>query len=336
MIQIQETYQKIITSIQRRGPSLPVQIAKEVNMASLFVSAFLAELVGNKKVRVSNLKVGGSPLYYLDGQEEKLENFHNYMHPKEAEAFLLLKKNKILKDSDQEPAIRVALRSIKDFSAPLSVNNELYWRHTFIPELEARAMILATSKENVSKEKSSLEQMPEQFSQTRIAEITERKQEIVAGVVPEKVSIKTPLKTEVKTALKKKPSFEKREIVKSEFQNPLIIPEKEKARKIKPKSNFVLKAIDFIVKNNISIIEEKEWKAKEYTCIVEIKSQLGTLHFYAQAKDKKNISEDDVKRLLSESQKIPLPAFLLYSGEISKKADAYVKTYDAILKVKKL
>ncbi|MEN9625732.1 MAG: hypothetical protein RL557_60 [archaeon] len=328
MIQVQETYQKIITSIQRRGPSLPVQIAKEVNMSSLFISAFLAELVGNKRVRVSNLKVGGSPLYYIEGQEEKLEQFYNYMHPKEGEAFLLLRKNKILKDSDQAPAIRVALRSIKDFSAPLSVENELYWRYLFIPELEARAMIIAISREKYIQEEKSIE-VRETEPVVEIQEITRE----------EKIVVHEPLqlKTEIKSVLQqeKKKSSEK-EITPQTFENPLVIKEKEKKIKVKPKSVFALKAIGFLEKNNFSIVEEKEWKAKEFTCVVAIESQLGTLHFYTQAKDKKSISEDDLKYLLSESQKIPLPAFLLHTGEISKKAEAYVKTYAAILKVKKI
>ena len=91
MIQINEVYNKIIGILQRRGPCLPIHVAKEMNMSTLFVSAFLAELVSNRKIKVSNLKVGGSPLYFLEGHEQKLENFYNYLHPKESEAFLLLK-----------------------------------------------------------------------------------------------------------------------------------------------------------------------------------------------------------------------------------------------------
>lgn len=330
MIQIQETYQKIIGSIQRRGPSLPIQIAKEMGMATLFISAFLAELVGNKRVRVSNLKMGGSPLYYLEGQEEKLENFYNYMHPKEGEAFLLLRKNKILKDSDQEPAIRVALRSIKDFSAPLSVENELYWRYLFLAELEARAMILAISKEKrIVEEKTKV---------VETAQVLEPVVEMQETIREEKITVHEPvqLKTEIKSVPQEEKKKSEKEITKQTFENPLVIKEKEKKIKIKPKSVFVLKAIGFLEKNNFSIIEEKEWKAKEFTCVVAVDSQLGLMHFYTQAKDKKIISEDDLKYLLSESQKIPLPAFLLYTGDISKKAEAYLHTYSAILKVKKV
>ena len=86
----------------------------------MFISAFLSELTNQKRIQVSSLKVGGSPLYYMRGQEEKLEDYYKYLHPREAEAFLLLREHKVLKDGDQDPATRVALRSIKDFSIPTS------------------------------------------------------------------------------------------------------------------------------------------------------------------------------------------------------------------------
>ena len=87
-----QNHEKILRVIRERGPSLPVQIATKLGMNSLFVSAFLSELVNNKQIKVSHLRVGGSPLYFLEGQEEKLEEFHKYLHPKEGEAFLMLKK----------------------------------------------------------------------------------------------------------------------------------------------------------------------------------------------------------------------------------------------------
>ncbi len=132
---------KIIEILKNKGPSLPIQISKEIGLSSLFVSAFLSELAHEKKVKISHLKVGGSPLYFLEGQEEQLEKFYNYMHPREAEAFLLLKKRKILRDSEQKPAIRIALRSIRDFAAGFKVNDEIFWRYAFTPESEIIELI---------------------------------------------------------------------------------------------------------------------------------------------------------------------------------------------------
>ena len=136
MIEIKDTHEKIIQILNDKGPSLPIQIAKTVGLSSLFISAFLSELMNEKKVRISHLKVGGSHLYFLPNQEPLLENFYKYLHPKEAEVFLLLKEKKILKDSEQEPAIRVALRNIRDFAIGFKKNDEIYWRYAFIPESE--------------------------------------------------------------------------------------------------------------------------------------------------------------------------------------------------------
>src|SRR3989344_5530 len=124
-MQSNSNHEKIIEVIKRKGPSLPIQISKEVGLSSLFISAFLSELAGEKRLKISHLKVGGSPLYFLEGQEEQLEKFYNYMPPKEAEAFLLLKEKKILKDAEQKPAIRIALRSIRDFAVGFKKDEEI-------------------------------------------------------------------------------------------------------------------------------------------------------------------------------------------------------------------
>src|SRR3989338_3150083 len=293
-MQINEAHSKILAVIQRRGPCLPIHFAKELNLSTLFISAFLSELVDDKKIKISSLKVGGSPVYFLAGQESKVEDFYNYMHPKEAEAFLLLKERKIIKDREQEPAIRVALRLIKDFSFGFMVDNELYWRFHDTIEDDARNKVLSWKFKPEVKE-------------------------VIQGKKPVAKKLKENNFETIKT-----------------FENPLVIPEKIKEIKVRPKSSFVIKATEYIEKIGLKIIEEKEYKNKELLCITEIKSQLGSIHFYTLAKDKKSISESDFIALLSNAQKIPLPAFLLYTGSISKKASEYLKKYSSILKAKKI
>jgi len=131
--------EKILQLINSNGPVLPVQVAKTIGSNILMASAHLSELVSRKKLRVSRIKVGGSPLYYLLGQESKLENFSDNLNEKEKEAFDLLKQKKVVKDISIEPAHRVALRQLKDFAFPLDVtyNNtkELFWKwHSTTPE----------------------------------------------------------------------------------------------------------------------------------------------------------------------------------------------------------
>ncbi len=130
---------KIIFILRKNGPSLPVHIAREIESNILFASAFLSELASEKRLKISYLKIGNSPLYYLPEQKFLLEKFSNHLKNKEKEAFTILKEKKFLKDSEQTPAIRVALREIKDFAIPFRKDEELIWRFYTVPEEEFEA-----------------------------------------------------------------------------------------------------------------------------------------------------------------------------------------------------
>ena len=131
-----EIKNKIIFILRKNGPSLPVHIAREIESSILFASAFLSELASEKRLKISHIKIGNSPLYYLSEQKSLLEKFSNYLKSKEKEAFMLLKEKKFLKDSEQVPAIRVALREIKDFAIPFRKDEEIIWRFFSVPEEE--------------------------------------------------------------------------------------------------------------------------------------------------------------------------------------------------------
>src|SRR3989304_2336466 len=131
-----EIKERIISTLKSKGPSLPVHIAGEIKSSILFSSAFLGELVSEKKVKISHMRVGSSPLYFLVGQEPSLEKFFQHLRSKEKEAFLLLKEKKFLRDSAQNPAIRVALREIRDFALPFKKWEEVIWRYFLVPESE--------------------------------------------------------------------------------------------------------------------------------------------------------------------------------------------------------
>src|SRR3989338_3139236 len=126
------TNEQILELVKQKGPILPIHISKHINDNILMTSARLSELLSYKKIKISNIKVGGSPLYYFEGQEIKLQNYADNLGSKEKKAYDMLLENKLLRDTTQEPAIRVALRQIKDFPIPLQVNYEnkaeIFWR----------------------------------------------------------------------------------------------------------------------------------------------------------------------------------------------------------------
>jgi len=153
--------ERVIEIIKQKGPIIPVKLAREVNTNILFASAILSEMVSKGKVKLSFLKVGGTPLYYLPGQETRLQDFIDYLHEKEKKAFFLLKEKKILRDSQLEPVMRVALRNIKDFAKPLEIKidekNELFWKWYLLSDEEAISLIKNQIKETKQEPKETKE-----------------------------------------------------------------------------------------------------------------------------------------------------------------------------------
>ncbi|MBT5021817.1 hypothetical protein HOK51_10450 [Candidatus Woesearchaeota archaeon] len=136
---------KVLQLISIKGPVIPSQINRELEVNVIFASAFLSELVDNKVLRLSNLKFGGSPIYFKPGQEHMLQNFAHKLNEKDKKTFDLLKQSQVLRDKDQTPLVRVSLRGIKDFAVPLEVSHnnatDLFWKWYLLPNSEASSKI---------------------------------------------------------------------------------------------------------------------------------------------------------------------------------------------------
>ncbi len=176
---MEDNREKILQYIREKGPVLPVDIAKQINSNILMASAHLSELSSNSKLKISNIKIGGgSPLYYLPGQEAQLQKFADNLNEKEKRAYDLLYQKKILRDSQLEPLYRVTLRAIKDFAVPLQVNykgsSEIFWRWYLLTNKEAEESIreilkaTATKPENEITEKEPKEKIIEKKTEKKI------------------------------------------------------------------------------------------------------------------------------------------------------------------------
>lgn len=123
---------RVLQLVRMKGPLLPSSINKELNTNVLFASAMLSELVDRKQLRLTALKIGGSPLYYVPGQESRLQQYAKHLPEKEYRTYELLRDKRILLDRDQTPLVRATLREIKDYAVPLDVNTpystELFWK----------------------------------------------------------------------------------------------------------------------------------------------------------------------------------------------------------------
>jgi hypothetical protein len=309
---------KIINFLRVKGPSLPVHIAKEVNLNTLFASAFLSELSSEKAIKISNLKVGGSPVYYLEESIGMLENFYSYLGGKEKEAFIQLKENLVLQDSELQPSIRVALRSLKDFAYPMNIKindiDILFWRYFKINENDSREKI----REYLQKRKFTFT--------SPVAQVIPQKNEVVKEIIRE---VKPEIVREEK--IQEKPLIQIEH--KAEEQEKSLVKKKDK---IKEDSFFVKNIREKLHHANIEIVEEKEIAKKDFSAIVRIDSGVGKIMFYCVVKEKKSVSDTDLAVCLQKAQGNRLPLLFLCDGSLSKKAEVYLQEWKTLITVKKI
>jgi hypothetical protein len=293
--------EKIISILRLSGPSLPVHIAKGTGLSILFASAFLSELFYEKKIIISNIKVGNSPLYFLSGQEPQLERFSQNLKSKEKEAFLLLKESGFLKDSEQEPAIRVALREIKDFAIAFRRSDEVYWRYFTVPEEEFNK-----KKEPILIEvKKELEIVPEEESTEELEESEETEEE------PEE---------ELKI-------FEPEEIVKKEKKK--ITKKKESHKK---DEKFFNRIKEFLSEGNIEITDIQSFNKNDLVLKIKEDKEEKLLIAY----NKKKITVADLLKAHKRAVEANLQYVVLSLGELSKNLKNIISAVKDLSKIEKV
>ena len=288
---VMDKNQAILEIISHKGPVIPVQVSREIKDSVLMASARLSELLSSKKIKISSLKVGGSPLYYLPGQEDKLRNFAGNLGGVEKKAYDLLEKDKVLRDAAMEPAIRVALRQIKDFAVPLQVSyqekTEIFWKWYLMENKEAEILI----KGVIEAISSAMEvQQPLQKALEQQTHLEKPKEDTKSP----RDAVKRP-----------------QEEVKKEIFKP---------RKATPKINFLGEISRFFSKSKINVVDTREVKKNsEFDIVIELNTQLGDVKYFCKAKNKKKINEGDLSTALVNAQSKGLPLLFITNGEISKK-----------------
>ena len=283
--------EKIVSFIKVNGPVLPVQVSKQFGGDLFFAGAVLSELVGRQKVRISNAKVGGSPVYYVDGQEYKLHVLYDHLKDVHKKVYDLLKDNKVLRDKDLEAWQRVALREIKDFAYPIQNEDGIFWKWYLISDNEAIQII----KERYYPElKEAPLEMPEVMPVVK------------QGAVEEKVAL-------IEDSLPK-------EIIK-EFQKP-------KLKKVHEPGDTSIAVRNYFSQKKAVIIEEKILrKNSELEYLVEIPSSVGKVKFFVKYRNKKVITDADLVLAHNDAQLRKLPLLFLSSGDLNKKAIEYASKH---------
>lgn len=283
--------ERIIRYIKARGPSLPVQIAKEIETSILFASVFLSELFSEKKLEMSNLRIGSSPLYYLTEQKNALEKFTYALKNKEKEAFELIKEKKILKDSEQEPAIRVALNEIKDFVNQFKKEGELYWKFYSISDQEL-IEILKNETTPIKDNKKLLEEKD--------------------GSSYEK-SEKEKIKSE-KLEVHEKKGAKKSKILKKEKK------EDKKISSRKKEETFFNKVKEILSEKSIEILDIDGFNKDELRLKVKENGEEKIL----LASRKKRIEESDFLEAQKRASELGLRYIILSFGKIPKKIGTFI------------
>ncbi|MBS3163358.1 hypothetical protein J4427_01585 [Candidatus Woesearchaeota archaeon] len=294
---------KVLEHVQRNGPCLPVQISKIIEREIYVSSAVLSELVSSKRVLVSAAKFGGSPVYYVPGQEYKLQTMlYPHLKDKEKEAFDLIKRNLVLRDRSQEPAIRVALRNLRDFAVQIEVKeanqSDLYWKWYILPDEEAKSRII---------------KMMSSFPKSQEAPKPEIKPEIKLEIKQE-IKPVAPIKEEIKEEVPEvKEGFFKK--IKSKI-----------IRKSKTKDLFEECLYEYLQKNNIKVVSsEIVKKNKEINMVVKLPSVVGDLTMFLKAINKSKVSNTDLLMASNEAQQKHLNTLLLTTGDPGKKAEEFIE-----------
>ena len=326
----------ILHFLRQHGPSLPSKVAKVLNTQILFASAHLSDLSAQRKVKISSLKIGGSPLYYLPGQEEMLHRFAaGNINPKDVQVLDTLKEKKVLQESALDLLFKVSLRSLKDFAVPLQVTvegkSELFWKWHLLSMDEAQRIIGSILSAIPAREKPAVAEptpVAELESSFLIQKQLASQQQLVR---PEPNVHTAPEKPLPALEIPASPSTPIEQKSLGEHTEP---PEgKKPARKVrKPalkhkEEEFLPLLEDFFKKLHIHI-EQQELirKNTEFTFLLKVPSAVGQMTYYCKAKNKARCDEKDLSSAYMEAQIKKLPLLLLYTEEFTIKAQEMLET----------
>src|SRR3989344_1085213 len=352
---------RILSFLKMTGPTLPTKVAKHIGTEIIIASAHLSDLASRGKVKISKLKVGGSPLYYLPGQEEQLYPFAaGNINPKDLMVLDIIKERGMLREMEQDLLTRVALRSLKDFAIPLQVNyldqTELFWKWHLLSDEEANKRIAGLL--NGRNSEAETEKSMNQKTVSPELPIALQKQASLMTIPPAQDSISSPSAVLGRSS----PGDDRNNLLaessgqKTLFSSPILsdhfLPEEKtdhqpaserqkhdakkhavKKAEVKPKKKVegddpFLPLLERFFSGLRIKVEQKETLRKnaELNFILEVPTAVGKMKYFCKAKNKGRCDEKDLSAAYMEAQMKKLPLLFLYSTEINKKAQEMVES----------
>lgn len=349
----------ILELLQQKGPLLPNDIKKVLGGDTLILGAMLSELSSRKLVKLTSFKRGGSPYYYVPGQEEQLEQCIEHLADKEKAAVSKLKKERVLEDKKLELYERVAFRQTKDFAKELKATTPkgdvIFWRYYLEPEADAIALLrarFAPKKPQPAQEAAPA--APVSPQQTTSHKQTQETQAPSTSATKENEPVPVhdakPVATsqETKTTSSQPPApTQQAPTTPDSTQQADLDAEDSQKEKLEQaasqqalyhepsleKTPFYDQLITYLQNKGIHIVSEKQvTKNKEYDFVLRVPSAVGELTMVARAKRKKRLNENDVAPALLKAKTLDLPCLFLTPGQFTKKSQEIIaKEYKGLL-----
>jgi hypothetical protein len=331
-------YRDRILSFVKQKPTSPTSVAKHIGKDSIIAAAMLSEMVSKKILKISYMKIGSSPLYFVPGTENMLESFQGSLDPKEQEAFALLKSKNVLRDSEQAPIVRLCLKNIKDFAHPLTVSfdgqSEIFYKWFLLSDAEARDYI-----------RSLLSPIAPPVQQASAPPVTQPAPTTPAPAAPKasrtrsEAVVQAPAPKTKRTTTKKsstKPSTPRVPPVRATPSQTQVQQELSKISRMEDgpppvDDAFLADILDYCHAQSIAVRHYSiKRKNSEITLELGIPSSVGRISFHCLAKSKKKVQESDLHQAFVGGQLEKLPSLLLTKGELSKKALELLKSLKGV------
>jgi hypothetical protein len=323
--------EQVLGAVRGNGPMVPMDIRHILSVGdTITIGATLSTLIARGLVKVTHIKRGGSPFYYVEGQEPKLAELSKYLNEKDRRTFEVLAQKKVIRDKVEEPLVRVSLRNLNDFAKKFEVEvngeREIFWRWYMTGEEEAIALFTSNAKEKVAPKKEEVIEKKEPQKETIMA-VEEPKKEVKKRMRKPKEKEEENVTQEVQVRLPMDAG------AKPQADDVTATPSSVAANFVMPPAlsnfndDFIVKIGSFLVANNISVKEATLIKrGAEYDLVVDLPTPVGNVEYFCKVKSKKKCNEADLMSAYVQGQGKRLPVLFLTTGEVLKKAKDKLKT----------
>jgi len=312
--------EELLQVVRNRGPVIPLEIRTVLGKGdSITIGAALSSTVARGQVKITNVKRGGSPFYYLPGQESKLERLGEFLNEKDRRTFHYLKEKEIIRDKEEEPLTRVSLRNMPDFAKKISRiiegEEELFWKWFLISEDQASILIdkKINPKLDVQKEKPEEHKTNPEIFEERAVQTTSP---IQYSVLKEE---RTRIQKEVKVIKKERVQKKIEPVIERQTSLP---KEDDKLDFFEENSEEFLDAVKSFFDKNKFIVKSSKLirKGSDYEFVVLMDTPVGKAEYFCKAKGKKRCNEGDLSQAYLQGQLQRIPVLFLTNGEVTIKA----------------